>query len=61
MKAMLNQLYRFGIPVLDGFHYDVQKEHNDSLDGLPLDCIKQGKVLCSGTHVNVYPNDYVRK
>lgn len=34
MRRVLNCLYRLGIPIYDGFHYDVQREGRDTLGGL---------------------------
>lgn len=61
MKIMLNQLYRFGIPITDGFHYDAQKQGLEKMDGVSVKCVKKGDLRCSGSHVNIYPNDYVRE
>lgn len=59
LRALLNSLYRFGMPIKDGYHFDVQAVGR-KLNAVPFVCIKQGQILVSGTHANVYPNDYVR-
>ncbi len=56
---LLAQLYRFGFPIEDGFHYDAQRVAS-RLNREPFVCSSQGTITASGTHVNVYPNDFIR-
>ena len=59
-QNMLRRLYRFGGPLPDGFHHDVQQSDGSKLRDVEFDCCEQGKFTVSGSHANVYPNDYVR-
>lgn len=61
IKMALNQLYRFGIPIFDGFHYDVQRENGHSLKNIEFQCVTGGSIVADVSHVNIYPNDFVRK
>ena len=62
IRQWLNGKYRFGIPIIEsGFHYDVQKMKGGSLENLQFQCDIQGPIQTKGTHVNIYPNDFVRK
>jgi len=59
-RAMLRTLYRFGGPLEPGFHHDVQRLHGRDLVAMPFPCSEAGAVTVTGTHANVYPNDFVR-
>lgn len=56
----LNELYRFGIPIVDGFHYDVQRVGANSSVEEEFICFEKGKVKSKSDHVNIYPNDFIR-
>lgn len=60
LRRLMNGLYRFGQPLTDGLHFDVQREGRD-LDREEFRCSLRGAVTVSGTHANVYPNDFVRR
>ena len=57
---MLCRLYRFGAPLPDGFHHDVQKRNGQDMKRVVFDCSVDGPVFVSGSYANVYPNDFVR-
>ena len=62
VRHWLNGKYRFGIPISEsGFHYDVQKVNGGSLANIQFHCDTQGSIQTKGAHVNIYPNDFVRK
>jgi len=59
-RTILNGLYRFGIPVPSGFHYDCQRVGGAAL-GADFICSVNGSVNCKkARHANIYPDDYVR-
>ena len=58
-KQLMTSSFRFGVPLRDGFHHDVQFAGRD-LNGQRFDCARQGLLELSCSHANVYPNDYVR-
>ncbi len=57
---LLRGSYRFGCPLLAGFHHDVQFENDRALDGVVLWCARKGRIGSSDVYVNIYPNDVVR-
>jgi hypothetical protein len=59
-RSLLRRLYRFGGPLPAGFHHDVQRRDGKDMIATPFHCCVAGAVAVSGTHANVYPNDYVR-
>lgn len=59
-RRVLERLFRFGFPLRDGFHHDVQRLDERHFDGEVFFCSKQGEVQVRGSHVNVYPDDFVR-
>ena len=62
VRHWLNGKYRFGIPITEsGFHYDVQKRKGGSLANVQFQCGLHGPIRTKGNHVNIYPNDFVRK
>jgi hypothetical protein len=58
---VLNSLYRFGIALEGGFHHDVQWSRKKALKNERFVCCDRGEILVSGTHVNIFPNDYVKE
>jgi len=59
-KHYLQSAYRFGVPLEEGFHHDVQYAAGRNLKGEVFVCSRDGEVKVTGTHANVYPNDFVR-
>jgi len=59
-RNFLRNAYRFGVPLPDGFHHDAQFEGGREFDKMVFDCASDGPVLVSGSHANIYPNDYIR-
>jgi hypothetical protein len=59
-RSLLRTLYRFGGALLPGFHHDVQRRDGREMLDTPFDCCVAGSVTVSGSHANVYPNDFVR-
>lgn len=57
---VLRGLYRFGAPIPGGFQHDAQYEGGRSLNGVLFNCCRKGEVKVSGSHANVYANDFVR-
>jgi hypothetical protein len=55
----LRGLYRFGMPWAMGAHHDAQYPGGRRLEEEPFLCARQGPILATGTHVNIYPNDVV--
>ena len=53
--------YRFGAPILPGFHYDVQFSPNSSLEGIEFFCEKSDRShTTKKKYINIHPNDVVR-
>ena len=59
-KRFMRSQFRFGVPLRDGFHHDVQFTSRRKLRGAEFDCSRRGLLQLSCSHANVYPNDYVR-
>jgi hypothetical protein len=60
LQALLRCLYRFGSAIDYGFQHDVQLPRGKLLDRVPFDCSINGIIEVSGSHANIYPNDFVR-
>jgi hypothetical protein len=60
LQALLRSLYRFGSVIDYGFQHDVQLPRGRLLDRVQFDCSIKGVIEVSGTHANIYPNDFVR-
>jgi hypothetical protein len=58
-KQFMRSSFRFGVPLIDGFHHDVQFGGR-SLGGETFECSQKGSLQLSCSHANVYPNDFVR-
>jgi hypothetical protein len=58
-KQFMRSSFRFGVPLIDGFHHDVQFGGR-SLGGETFECSRKGTLQLSCTHANIYPNDFVR-
>ena len=52
--------YRFGTSLPQGFHHDAQFEGGRHFNQTRFDCSREGELLVTASHVNIYPNDYVR-
>jgi hypothetical protein len=59
LREMLQSTYRFGASLPQGFHHDAQFEYGRHFVQTPFDCCQKGALLVSGSHVNIYPNDFV--
>ncbi len=60
LREILRSMYRFGAPLPQGFHHDAQLEDGSRFHGARFDCSRKGELPVTGTHVNIYPNDFVR-
>jgi hypothetical protein len=60
VQDFLRSTYRFGAPLPDGLHHDAQLEWGKEFDKMPFDCSRKGTIQISGTHANIYANDFVR-
>jgi hypothetical protein len=58
-RNFLRSRFRFGVPLTDGYHHDVQYAGR-SLGGETFMCCRDGVKTLTCSHANVYPNDYVR-
>jgi hypothetical protein len=58
----LNQIYRVGVPLNDGFHYDAQFTEGKKFGAnMEFQCCERGSVVAIGwPYANVYPNDFIR-
>ena len=58
-REFMQSSFRFGVPLTDGYHHDVQypgrKLRNDVFE-----CCNQGTIHLSSKYANVYPDDFVR-
>jgi hypothetical protein len=57
---LLRGSYRFGCPLLAGFHHDVQLENDRALRLIDLFCAQKERMKSDDVYVNIYPNDVVR-
>ena len=58
----MNEMYRLGVPVSEGFHYDAQLRGGKCLDNITLTCCEFGQKDTSGwPYANISPNDFVRR
>lgn len=60
LRDFLRSAYRFGAPLPDGFHHDAQLEEGRHFRDMPFHCTRNGRILVTASHANIYPNDYVR-
>ena len=60
IHSLLRSLYRFGAALPCGFHHDAQPSDGTSFDKFHFFCDEDGDVEISGTHANIYSNDFVR-
>jgi hypothetical protein len=58
-KQFMRSSFRFGVPLIDGFHHDVQYG-GQNLGGEAFECSRRGVVQLKCAYANVYPNDFVR-
>lgn len=59
-KLFMRSRFRFGVPLKDGYHHDVQFAEGRRLQGERFECASRGAVNLRCLYANVYPNDYVR-
>jgi hypothetical protein len=59
LREILRSTYRFGTSLPQGFHHDAQFEHGRHFDNTRFDCSQKGECYVSGSHANIYPNDFV--
>ena len=50
--------FRHSLP--QGFHHDAQFEGDRHFNQTRFDCSREGEISVTASHVNIYPNDYVR-
>jgi hypothetical protein len=60
LRELLRTTYRFGTSLPQGFHHDAQFEGGRRFHQTRFDCSRKGELSVTATHVNIYPNDYVR-
>ena len=60
LRELLRTTYRFGTSLPQGFHHDAQFEGGRHFNDTRFDCSRQGELSVTASHVNIYPNDYVR-
>jgi len=60
LQSVLRSLYRFGAPLLNGFHHDAHPRDGGSFQDFEFDCERDGRVAVTASHANIYPNDFVR-
>lgn len=60
LRELLRTTYRFGTSLPQGFHHDAQFEGGRHFNQTRFECSKQGVLSVTASHVNIYPNDYVR-
>ena len=57
--ALMRSSFRFGVLLTAGIHHDAQFL-KAQLDNEIFECSINGNITVSGTHANVYPDDFVR-
>lgn len=60
LQPVLRSLYRFGAPLPDGFHHDVQFADGSRFQKSDFDCGRAGQVTFTCPYVNIYPDDFIR-
>lgn len=60
LREVLRTTYRFGTSLPQGFHHDAQFEGGRHFNQTRFDCSRNGELSVTASHVNIYPNDYVR-
>lgn len=58
-RLFMRSSFRFGVPLMPGYHHDVQFEGRN-LGGAKFWCSRQGTLNLNCSHANIYPNDFVR-
>jgi hypothetical protein len=58
-KWFLRSSFRFGVPLQQGYHHDVQYG-NRKLGGTVFNCCDRGELPLNCKYANVYPNDCIR-
>src|SRR5579864_232360 len=58
-RQFMQSSFRFGVPLTDGYHHDVQFA-GGSLGGETFECSRKGHIKLDSQYANVYPNDFVR-
>jgi len=58
-KQFMRSSFRFGVPLINGFHHDVQFIGH-GLGGERFECSQKGSLQLSSSYANIYPNDFVR-
>jgi len=58
-RDFMRSRFRFGVPLSDGYHHDVQYGGR-GLRGETFECSREGERTLTCSHANIYPNDYVR-
>jgi hypothetical protein len=60
LRELLRTAYRFGTSLPQGFHHDAQFEGGRHFNQTTFDGSREGEISVTASHVNIYPNDYVR-
>jgi hypothetical protein len=60
-ENLLRTLYRFGAPLPEAFHHDVQYAGERTLADTQFVCSVKGRFVPSTGYVNIYPDDFVRR
>jgi hypothetical protein len=60
LRDLLRTTYRFGTSLPQGFHHDAQFEGGRHFNQTRFECSGKGELSVTASHVNIYPNDYVR-
>ena len=55
----MRSVFRFGVPLINGYHHDVQFAGH-ALSGQTFECSREGFVQLNSNYANIYPNDFVR-
>ena len=58
-KQFMRSSFRFGVPLIDGYHHDVQYGGR-GLGGETFECSRRGVVQLDCDYANIYPNDFIR-
>jgi hypothetical protein len=58
-KQFMRSSFRFGVPLINGYHHDAQFARRD-LGGTTFECPVGGIMQLNSDYANVYPNDFVR-
>ena len=59
LREVLRSTYRFGTSLPQGFHHGAQFGEGRHFNQTSFQCSRNGELLVTASHANIYPNDFV--